>query len=61
MVQTPTKPLPLTEFLQILETKPAGEFIDGNIIQKPRRQGKHSTLQLDLGYSINQLLKNKRI
>ena len=61
MVQTPTKPLTLTEFLQIPETKPASEFIDGDIIQKPMPQGKHSTLQLDLGSSVNQVLKNKRI
>lgn len=61
MVQTPTKPLTLTEFLQIPETKPASEFIDGDIIQKPMPQGKHSTLQLDLGSSVNQVLKNKHI
>jgi Uma2 family endonuclease len=61
MVQTPTKPLTLTEFLQIPETKPASEFIDGDIIQKPVPQGKHSTLQLDLASSVNQVLKNKRI
>lgn len=61
MVQTPTKPLTLTEFLQIPETKPASEFIDGDIIQKPMPQGKHSTLQIDLGSSVNQVLKNKRI
>ncbi len=61
MVQTLTKPLTLTEFLQIPETKPASEFIDGDIIQKPMPQGKHSTLQLDLGSSINLALKAKRI
>lgn len=57
MVQTPAKPLTLDEFLQLPETKPASEFIDGQIIQKPMPQGKHSTVQLDLGTDINQVLK----
>ncbi|WP_434686566.1 Uma2 family endonuclease [Pseudanabaena minima] len=61
MVQTPTKSLTLTEFLSLPETKPASEFIDGEIIQKPMPQGKHSTLQLDLGSSINLALKTQRI
>ncbi|WP_375495727.1 Uma2 family endonuclease [uncultured Nostoc sp.] len=57
MVQTPAKPLTLDEFLKLPETKPASEFIDGQIIQKPMPQGKHSTVQLDLGTDINQALK----
>ena len=61
MVQTPTKPLTLNEFLSTPETKPASEFIDGEIIQKPMPQGKHSTLQLDLGSNINLALKTQRI
>lgn len=61
MVQTPTKPLTLDEFLQLAETKPASEFIDGQIIQKPMPQGKHSTVQLDLGADLNLVLKPQRI
>ncbi|MEG4275484.1 MULTISPECIES: Uma2 family endonuclease [unclassified Microcoleus] len=61
MVQTPTKPLTLDQFLQLAETKPASEFIDGQIIQKPMPQGKHSTIQSDLGGDINQVLKTQRI
>ena len=61
MVQTPTKPLTLDEFLQLPETKPASEFIDGQIIQKHMPQGKHSTVQLDLGGDINRVLKPQRI
>ncbi|MBA3921735.1 MAG: Uma2 family endonuclease [Nostocaceae cyanobacterium] len=61
MVQTPTKPLTLDEFLKLPETKPGSEFIDGQIIQKPMPQGKHSTLQLDLGADINLALKPRRI
>ncbi|MEA5516400.1 Uma2 family endonuclease [Nodularia sp. UHCC 0506] len=61
MVQTPTKPLTLEEFLQQPETKPASEFIDGQIIQKHIAQGKHSTLQVDLGADINLRLKPQHI
>lgn len=35
MVQTPTIPLTLSEFLKLPETKPASEYIDNQIIQKP--------------------------
>jgi Uma2 family endonuclease len=45
MVQTPLKPIGLEEFLQLPDTKPASEYIDGKIIQKPMPQGEHSTLQ----------------
>ncbi|NJM46269.1 MAG: Uma2 family endonuclease [Alkalinema sp. RU_4_3] len=61
MVQTPTRPLSLEAFLKLPETKPASEFIDGQIIQKPMPQGKHSTVQLDLGASINHSLKLQRV
>jgi Uma2 family endonuclease len=61
MVQTPTKPLTLDEFLKQPDTKPASEFIDGQIIQKPMPQGKHSTVQLDLGADINIALKPQHI
>lgn len=61
MVQISTKPLTLDEFLKLPQTKPASEFINGQIIQKPMPQGKHSTVQLDLGSNINLVLKPKRI
>jgi len=61
MVQTPVKPLTLQEFLKLPETKPACEFIDGEIVQKPIPQGKHSTVQLDLGSAINLVLKRQKI
>jgi Uma2 family endonuclease len=57
MVQTPLKPLCLEEFLTLPETKPASEFFDGQITQKPMPQGKHSTIQCDLGTTINGALK----
>ncbi len=61
MVQTSVKPLTLQEFLKLPETKPACEFIDGEIVQKPMPQGKHSTVQLDLGSAINLVLKHQKI
>jgi Uma2 family endonuclease len=57
MVQTSAKPLTLDEFLKLPETKPASEFINGQIMQKPMPQGKHSTIQSDLGADINLALK----
>jgi Uma2 family endonuclease len=53
MVAT-TSPLTLEEFLEQPETKPASEFIDGEIIQKPMPQGQHSRLQFKLCEVINQ-------
>jgi Uma2 family endonuclease len=61
MIQTPTKTLTLEEFLKLPETKPANEFIQGEMIEKPMPQGKHSTLQCDLGANINLALKPQHI
>jgi Uma2 family endonuclease len=61
MIQTLTKPLTLDQFLKLPETKPASEFVNGKIIQKSMPQGKHSTLQLDLGTAINTILKPQHI
>jgi Uma2 family endonuclease len=48
MVQAIAKPIDLEGFLQLPETKPASEYIDGRIIQKPMPQGQHSLLQTEL-------------
>ncbi|UBF28138.1 Uma2 family endonuclease [Kovacikia minuta CCNUW1] len=61
MVQTPLKALTLEEFLQQPETKPASEYIDGQIIQKPMPQGKHSVVQGELVPTINQAVKPQRL
>lgn len=61
MVQTPSKPLTLAEFLQLPETKPASEYIDGQIIQKPIPQGKHSAIQGELVSAINRVVRSQRI
>ncbi len=43
------KQISLAEFLDLPETKPASEYIDGQIIQKPMPPGHHSIIQLELG------------
>ncbi len=54
MATTLQKPIALEEFLKLPETKPASEFINGHIYQKPMPQGKHSRIQLKLCNAINQ-------
>lgn len=59
MVQTPTKPITLAAFLELPETKPASEFIDGKITQKPMPKGKHSRLQTKLSNVLSDFLEAK--
>ena len=61
MVQAPVKRLALAEFLKLPETKPASEYIDGQIIQKPMPKGKHSVIQGEFVPVINQVVKPTRI
>ncbi|MGD1899439.1 MAG: Uma2 family endonuclease [Phormidesmis sp.] len=61
MVQTPAKPLTLEAFLTRPETKPASEFVDGKVFQKPMPQGKHSALQADLMALINAAVRAPKI
>ena len=61
MVQVPTKPLTLAEFLQLPETEPASEYINGQVIQKPMPQGKHSKLQGRLVAVINDIAEKQKI
>jgi Uma2 family endonuclease len=61
MVQIPEKTLTLEAFLKLPETKPASEYIDGQIIQKPMPQGKHSKLQGKLVTAINQVVEDQKI
>lgn len=58
---TATKSLTLEEFLQLPETRPASEFIDGQVIQKSMPQGEHSRLQAKLCEGINQAAEPQRI
>lgn len=61
MVQTPIKPISLADFLTLPETRPASEFIDGQVIQKPMPQGQHSTIQGALTTQINAVTQLQKI
>ena len=61
MVQAPTQPITLTSFLSLPETKPASEFINGQILQKPMPQGQHSTLQGELVTQIDAIAKSQKL
>jgi Uma2 family endonuclease len=61
MVQAPAKILTLEEFLEQPETKPASEYVDGRIIQKPMSQGEHSAIQGELVPAINSILRTQRV
>lgn len=61
MVQSPPKSITLEEFLDRPETKPASEYIDGQIMPKPMPQGKHSTLQTEFSTTVNSTLKPRKI
>lgn len=52
MVQAPKKRLTLEEFLELPETEPASEYVDGAILQKVMPQGKHSLLQRELSFVL---------
>ncbi len=59
---TLTEPkLALEEFLERPETKPASEYINGDITQKPMPQGEHSRLQGKLGAAINEVAETAKI
>jgi Uma2 family endonuclease len=61
MVQIQPKLLELAEFLKLPETKPASEYIDGQIIQKPMPQGKHSRIQGKFVSAINTIVESQKI
>ena len=56
-----SKLVSLEAFIKLPETKPASEYIDGKILQKPMPQGKHSTIQGELVTAINLVVKQERI
>ncbi len=61
IASTSTYKISLEEFLQLPETKPASEYIEGAIEQKPMPQGEHSTLQIRLGTAVNEVALPKKI
>ncbi len=54
-------PITLDKFLQLPETEPASEYIDGQIKQKPMPQGEHSRLQGKLVSTINEVTEPQKI
>ncbi|NES19148.1 MAG: Uma2 family endonuclease [Symploca sp. SIO3E6] len=60
LLQAPPQ-LSLEDFLQLPETKPASEYINGQIYQKPMPKGKHSRLQIRLATQINHVAEPKRL
>lgn len=60
-MSTVTQPLTLEEFLKLPETKPASEFINGEIVQKPMPQGEHSRLQFKLCAAVNEVAEPQKI
>lgn len=61
MVQTPVRQITLEEFLALPDTKPASEYIDGEIIQKPVPQTQHSVIQKKLLFAIDPILSDAGI
>jgi Uma2 family endonuclease len=61
MVQSAKKKISLEEFLKLPETKPASEYIDGEILKKPMPQGKHSRLQAKLVSTIENLANGQPV
>jgi Uma2 family endonuclease len=55
------QPIPLEKFLMLPETKPASEYIDGEVIQKPMPKGRHSRLQSKLCETINQAAEAQKL
>lgn len=61
MVQIQSKDITLADFLALPERKPALEYVDGQIFEKVMPKGKHSTLQTELSFTLNSVLKQKKI
>ena len=61
MVKTFSKSLTLEEFLKLLETKPASEYINGEVVQKPMPKARHSRLQAKFTTKINHITEEKQI
>jgi Uma2 family endonuclease len=60
LIQSQTQ-LTLAEFLELPETKPASEYIDGQSYQKLMPQGEHSLLQTRLSKAINQAGESQKL
>ena len=60
-LSTQASALTLAEFLKLPETKPASDYLEGKVYQKPMPQGEHSTLQIRLGSAINEFGVPKKL
>ncbi|MDJ0574737.1 MAG: Uma2 family endonuclease [Xenococcaceae cyanobacterium MO_234.B1] len=61
MVKSLIQALTLAEFLELPETKPIQEYINGQIINKPMPRGKHSIIQGSLVAAINNAIRPQKI
>ena len=61
VLTNPTAKISLDEFLQLPETKPASEYINGQVYQKPMPQGEHSLIQTYLSAAINQINEPQKL
>ena len=61
MVQISPKFLTLEEFLKLPETKPASQYINGEIIQKIMSKTRHSRLLAKLTSTINEVVEERQI
>ena len=53
--------LTLEQFLKLPETKPASEYINGEIFPKSMPQGEHSRLQYKLCAAINEAVESQKV
>jgi Uma2 family endonuclease len=60
-MSTVVQPMTLEAFLQLPQTQPASEFIDGVVIQKPMPQGEHSRIQSKFCAAVNQVTELQKI
>ena len=58
---TTTPPLTLEEFLHLPETKPASEYTNGQVFQKPMPKSRHSRLQIKVCTAINDVMEKEKI
>ena len=56
-----TQPITLEEFLKLPETKPANEYIEGEIVQKSMPKTRHSRLQGRLIRAINEVVEELKL
>ena len=61
MAQALVPQMILDDFLTLPEVKPANEFTNGAICQKPMPQGKHSIIQRELTFAIDRPLRDQKI